>query len=964
MTKIKACLLIGLLCSVFTILSYALPVSTDTLLAKHILLLKQKQTTLQKTLEKLSLSAHLPESTLSEDLLISKMKLSEIIQTIQFAETEKSDLLSRQRNLKKHLDSPTVLPSENTKITLEEINQDLLEKDEEVRLLKQNQSLLESIKTKQDAQLKKIRIDKRKEKREAKAKALKEQVQHLRQVVDNLLNEKTRLFIETTSSLNPVEKQVKSNLLSIESNIALLDIKYLNLKIKLYFSEEREPVQNNLPVIIYKINVMHEIASSLHKTEKLQIELVKDLATKPVLWQGYVDLGELSRTNQRQFLATLSQLQQKNRELALSLQTLEKRTIVLTGRYDRKRAELLGLRRGIISLDMPHWKKIFQGVLSIPQHFMTYVYSLLYRLQSFISGLPILKQFALILLITVLILFWLTGKNVFNQFVETDKKFKFGEDFFHVLTRLFKHNWGVVSLFIGLLLLFNLAAMSLTSYKLIVELFVVWFAFRAILGVLRLALLEAESDIEGHDVALYHRLKWTFIVGGIVTVMLVLSHELNITNIVTDMLNRLFMLFMFTVSIILLLGRHVILRLLKLFIKPKRIYVKRALALLTLLTPIALMMNAMIGLLGYAFFAWEMSYYLLVIVLTLVGYVVVRGILNDAMSISAEGLIRHTKNGWLWTEVILKPAHKILKLLLFLSLFVVIVILCGWNTESNITVSLIKLWQFHIFNFSRVDITIGSFIEFIILVSIFIWASKWTRECCYRWIYRHVKDVGIRNSFSVFTQYIVVTLGTIVTLRVLGIDISGLSMILGGLAVGMGFGLRDFANNIVGGLMLLIERPVKVGDLISVDNFEGRVTHIGIRSLRVRSWDHMEVMIPNAKTFSSAFTNWTHQDDVVRTVIPIKVSRQDSPVKVQQLILDVLSIIPEVLEDPSTQVYLKHIDEALIEFEVRYFIDIKAHSRMEVRSITLFAITAQFKAAGIKPPIPPVSIENLKPCSE
>ena len=67
-------------------------------------------------------------------------------------------------------------------------------------------------------------------------------------------------------------------------------------------------------------------------------------------------------------------------------------------------------------------------------------------------------------------------------------------------------------------------------------------------------------------------------------------------------------------------------------------------------------------------------------------------------------------------------------------------------------------------------------------------------------------------------------------------------MVIGGLAVGMGFGLRDFASNIVGGLMLLIERPVREGDLITLGGYEGRVSHIGIRSMRVSSWDNMEVL--------------------------------------------------------------------------------------------------------------------------
>jgi potassium efflux system protein len=210
---------------------------------------------------------------------------------------------------------------------------------------------------------------------------------------------------------------------------------------------------------------------------------------------------------------------------------------------------------------------------------------------------------------------------------------------------------------------------------------------------------------------------------------------------------------------------------------------------------------------------------------------------------------------------------------------------------------------------------------------------------------------------SVFTQYAVILICGFITLRVLGLDFSGMSMVIGGLAVGMGFGLRDFASNIVGGLMLLIERPVREGDLITLGTHEGRVAHIGIRSMRVSSWDNMEVLIPNAETFNKPFTNWTHQDSIVRTVIPIKVSRADDPGMIQDLIMNVLMDTPEIVADPPAQVFLKQIDDALLEFEVRYFINVQIYTRFEVRSKVLFAVMAQFKAAGVRPPIPPISIE-------
>ena len=95
----------------------------------------------------------------------------------------------------------------------------------------------------------------------------------------------------------------------------------------------------------------------------------------------------------------------------------------------------------------------------------------------------------------------------------------------------------------------------------------------------------------------------------------------------------------------------------------------------------------------------------------------------------------------------------------------------------------------------------------------------------------------------------------------------------------------------------------------------------------------------------------------MRTVIPIKINRVDDPNLVQQLIFEVLEIIPEILTEPATQVFLMKIDEALIEFEVRYFINVATHSRVETRSKVLFAIMAQFKAVGIKPPIPPIEVD-------
>ncbi|QMT60349.1 mechanosensitive ion channel protein MscS [Legionella sp. PC997] len=498
---------------------------------------------------------------------------------------------------------------------------------------------------------------------------------------------------------------------------------------------------------------------------------------------------------------------------------------------------------------------------------------------------------------------------------------------------------------------------SFSNYQLLFKLIAVWFTFKILILIARLVLLERITDSSGKDVKLYYRLKWLLLFGGWTTALMTIGHLLPLSILLQDIFNRLFMLFILTVSLVIWKSKDVIPYLLRPLFKSQKRYVSNAISLLVILVPLTLLTTGVIGLYGFIGLAWSLSQYLAYALLVLVGYIIARGLLFDALELFSELMISSLRNGWLWVEVFLKPLDNILRILLLIASIHVLFQLFGWNSDSLVMINLGKFAQYTIVNIPGIHVTVTTTLEFLILLAVCVWASKWTREFCYRWLYKNVKDAGIRNSLSVFTQYAIILLGGFVSLHVLGFDFSGMSMIIGGLAVGMGFGLRDFASNIVGGLMLLVERPVREGDLVTIGEHEGRVAHIGIRSMRVCSWDNMEVLIPNAETFNKPFTNWTHQDGIVRTVIPIKVSRSDDPVIVKQLIEDILATTPEIVSDPPAQVFLKKIDEALLEFEARYFINVQIHTRFEVRSKVLFAIMTQFKAANIRPPIEPLAIE-------
>ncbi len=770
-----------------------------------------------------------------------------------------------------------------------------------------------------------------------------------------------------------------------QKNIELQEAKKTEAGFKTTYFLEAKLLLNNQDITLIQYQISEfELEKKRINAEYLLIKN-QDIKTLQSVTDTYVNISRQLLNLETSLTNMLTVLKNEHRLVAesglksqcLSLQKtasmhlldIKRQQSLVQGSLEQKQQQLkkqLSMRQSLAEYHLETWPSIVGQLLLIPVKFYDYIKTLWskvsdnYVWQDSWSFVFYWVSFGLILLAAFLL------NRVFFRVIQDKERSRLSAHLYDGLLVVLCRNVPHLAFFSIVIMTFFLSHISFASYQLLINLMVVWLTFRNLILIARLVLLERVSDSSGHDVKLYYRLKWLFLIGGWTTALMVVSHQLPLSLLLQDIFNRLFMLFLLAVSFVLWKSRDVIPYLLRPLLITKKRYFRNVISILSLLVPLIILTTAIIGLVGYINLAWTMSRYQAYLLLLLISYVLVRGLIFDALELLSEWMISALKNGWLWTEVILKPLDMILRGLLVVTSIVLLFQIFGWYSDAFVMGTLKKFGSYPLIDVSGVHITFVSILEFALLLCIFTWASKWTREFCYRWLYRNAKDAGIRNSLSVFTQYAVILMGVFVTLRVLGLDFSGMSMVLGGLAVGMGFGLRDFASNIVGGIMLLIERPVREGDLITLGEYEGRVAHIGIRSMRVSSWDNMEVLIPNAETFNKPFTNWTHQDSIVRTVVPIKVSRADDPIMIQQLILDVLSIIPEILENPPAQVFLKKIDEALIEFEVRYFINVQLYTRFEIRSKVLFAITAQFKAAGVQPPIPPLSVEvkNAKTDSE
>lgn len=662
----------------------------------------------------------------------------------------------------------------------------------------------------------------------------------------------------------------------------------------------------------------------------------------------------LTQSNQKKQLQNLQKtIQTRLQEIAQQKQNLQQE---LEYRQQQLK-KVISARQSLSEYHLSSFPNIVKQLIFIPTHLYNYHKLLLFKLKEKYLWQSGMQKTIFWLGLVVIVLAGACLSRLLKVVIRDKERSRLSAHLYDGILMLLYRNMVQMTAIALIIFPFYFNNLAFSHYRILVNLLLVWFVFRNLILIARLTLLERISDASGKDVRLYYRLRWLLIAGGWSTALMVLSHQLPLSYLMQDLFNRVFMIFLLALAVLIWKSKDLIPYLLRPILKAKKKYIKNSIKLLVILIPLTLSTTALFGLSGYMNLAWTMSWYQMYLLMVITCYILALGILVDALELLSEWMISSLRNGWLWIEVFLKPLDKILRILLLVISVILIFQLFGWYSDSWVMENLKQLSTYPFINFPGIHISFINTIEFLILLSILLWAAKWTREFCYRWLYRNSRDAGVRNSLSVFTQYAVVLTGGFITLRVLGIDFSGISMILGGLAVGMGFGLRDFASNIIGGIMLLIERPVREGDLITLGEYEGRVAHIGIRSMRVSSWDNMEVLIPNAETFNKPFTNWTHQDNVVRTVIPIKVCRTDDPFMVQQLILDVLAIIPEVLNNPPPQVFLKQIDEALIEFEVRYFINVELHTRFEVRSKALFAMNAQFKAAGIKPPIPPFTVE-------
>lgn len=278
-----------------------------------------------------------------------------------------------------------------------------------------------------------------------------------------------------------------------------------------------------------------------------------------------------------------------------------------------------------------------------------------------------------------------------------------------------------------------------------------------------------------------------------------------------------------------------------------------------------------------------------------------------------------------------------------------VLILFSLTTGMAGTFTILEL---ELLTWMETPLTLTSITTALIILYMFMALAWIVRDILTRFILPHTEaDAGVSNTVSVTSNYAIIAIGVLIAANSIGFNLSALAIIFGGLSVGIGFGLQELVANFISGILLLFERTLRPGDVVEIGGQRGVVGQLRMRSTVLRTFDNVEIFVPNKTLLTSPVSTYTHTDRTTRRTILVGVSYDSDPRQVRDILTRVTENHGLVMKDPPPMILFVAFGESSLDFEVRIWIEDISNALQVVNDVH-FMIFSEFRKAGIEIPFP------------
>jgi potassium-dependent mechanosensitive channel len=277
-----------------------------------------------------------------------------------------------------------------------------------------------------------------------------------------------------------------------------------------------------------------------------------------------------------------------------------------------------------------------------------------------------------------------------------------------------------------------------------------------------------------------------------------------------------------------------------------------------------------------------------------------------------------------------------------------------WDSFSHIAHVARQVWNYEIIELDKQHIYVHNVVLGLFLLALGMKLSRYfSNQLGKRVLTRFNMQQGALVAVQSIAHYALMVLTVMFVMNIVGIPLAALTVVGGAVALGIGFGSQNIVSNFISGLILLIERPIRIGDVVDVEGHHGKVERIGARSTQIRSANGLDIIVPNSALLDKTVINWTYADDFSWSTMMIGVAYGSDPNQVKKLLLQAANEHGQVVKDkPPTVLFADFGDNALL-FKLGFCLHMRQPiGREEIESDLRFRIDELFRAANISMPFP------------